>query len=109
SLKKRDLIQVYEGERVRTKDNYLLSKFELTSIPPAPRDVPQIEATFDIGIHSILKISVVNKTTGRSNRIPIIFDNSRLSKEEIERMVVDAKKYRTEDEKVAQRIQARNF
>ncbi|RIB18929.1 heat shock protein 70 family, partial [Gigaspora rosea] len=102
------LIQVYEGERARTKDNNLLGKFELTNIPPAPWGVPQIEVTFDIDSHGILNVSAVDKTTGRSNRIPVTFDNGRLSKEEIERMVADAEKYRAEDEKVAQRIQARN-
>ncbi|RIB18933.1 hsp71-like protein [Gigaspora rosea] len=102
------LIKVYEGERARTKDNNLLGKFELTNIPPALRDVPHIEVTFDIDAHSILNVSVFDKTTGRSNRLPVTFDNGRLSKEEIERMVADAEKYRAEDEKVARRIQARN-
>ncbi|CAG8713603.1 359_t:CDS:2, partial [Gigaspora rosea] len=96
-----NLIQVYEGEHVHTKDNNLLGKFELTSIPSAPQDVSQIKVTFDIGIHSILNVSVVNKTARRSNRILITFDNSQLSKKEIGRMVVDAKKNHAEDEKVA--------
>jgi len=102
------LIQVYEGERARTKDNNLLGKFELTGIPPAPRGVPQIEVTFDIDANGILNVSAVDKTTGRSNKITITNDKGRLSKEEIERMVADAEKYRVEDEKVAQKIQARN-
>ncbi|CAG8575740.1 5138_t:CDS:2 [Diversispora eburnea] len=102
------LIQVYEGERARTKDNNLLGKFELTGIPPAPRGVPQIEVTFDIDANGILNVSAVDKTTGRSNKITITNDKGRLSKEEIERMVADAEKYRAEDEKVAQKIQARN-
>ncbi|CAG8670711.1 27479_t:CDS:2, partial [Dentiscutata erythropus] len=102
------LIHVYEGERARTKDNNLLGKFKLIDIPPAPRDVPQIEVTFDIDANGILNVSAVDKTTGLSNRITITNDKGRLSKEEIERMVADAEKYRLEDEKVAQRIQARN-
>ncbi|CAG8815642.1 11253_t:CDS:2, partial [Dentiscutata erythropus] len=102
------LIQVYEGERARTKDNNLLGKFELTGIPPAPRGVLQIEVTFDIDMHGILNVSAVDKTTGRSNRVNITNDKGRLSKEEIERMVTDAEKYRADDEKVAHRIQARN-
>nr|CAG8489379.1 10519_t:CDS:2 [Entrophospora candida] len=93
------LIQVYEGERTRTKDNNLLGKFELTGIPPAPRGVPQIEVTFDIDANGILNVSAVDKTTGRSNKITITNDKGRLSKEEIERM---------EDEKIAERITARN-
>lgn len=102
------LIQVYEGERARTKDNNLLGKFELTGIPPAPRGVPQIEVTFDIDANGILNVSAVDKTTGRSNKITITNDKGRLSKEEIERMVAEAEKYKAEDEKVAQKIQARN-
>ncbi|CAG8790507.1 4818_t:CDS:2, partial [Dentiscutata erythropus] len=95
-------IYVYEGERARTEDNNLLGKFELTGIPPAPRGVPQIEVTFEIDANGILN------TTGRSNKITITNNKGRLSKEEIERMVADAEKYRAEDEKIAQRIQARN-
>jgi len=102
------LIQVYEGERARTKDNNLLGKFELTGIPPAPRGVPQIEVTFDVDANGILNVSAVDKTTGRSNKITITNDKGRLSKEDIERMVADAEKYKAEDEAAAQRIQARN-
>ncbi|CAG8784354.1 5292_t:CDS:2, partial [Dentiscutata erythropus] len=101
-------IYVYEGERARTKDNNLLGKFELTGIPPAARGIPQIEVTFDIDANGILNVSAYDKTTGGYNKITITNDKGRLSKEEIERMVADAEKYRAEDEKVAQRIQARN-
>lgn len=90
------LIQVYEGERARTKDNNLLGKFELSGIPPAPRGVPQIEVTFDIDANGILNVSAADKTTGKSNRITITNDKGRLSKEEIERMVNDAEKYKGE-------------
>ena len=102
------LIQVYEGERARTKDNNLLGKFELSGIPPAPRGVPQIEDTFDIDANGILNVSASDKTTGKSNRITITNDKGRLSKEEIERMVSDAEKYKAEDEAAANRIQAKN-
>jgi len=102
------LIQVYEGERARTKDNNLLGKFELTGIPPAPRGVPQIEVTFDIDANGILNVSAVEKGTGKSNKITITNDKGRLSKEDIERMVNDAEKYKDEDEKEKNRIQARN-
>jgi heat shock 70kDa protein 1/2/6/8 len=88
------LIQVYEGERARTKDNNLLGKFELSGIPPAPRGVPQIEVTFDIDANGILNVSAADKTTGKSNRITITNDKGRLSKEEIERMVSEAEKYK---------------
>lgn len=121
------LIQVYEGERARTKDNNLLGKFELTGIPPAPRGVPQVEVTFDIDANGILNVSAADKTTGKSNRITITNDKGRLSKEEIERMVNEAEKYKgmypplmnsifdqlrlcytAEDEAAAARIQAKN-
>ncbi|KAI8590145.1 70-kilodalton heat shock protein [Geranomyces variabilis] len=102
------LIQVFEGERARTKDNNLLGKFELTGIPPAPRGVPQIEVTFDVDANGILNVNAVDKTTGRSNKITITNDKGRLSKEEIERMVSDAEKYKAEDEAAAERIQAKN-
>ena len=102
------LIQVYEGERARTKDNNLLGKFELSGIPPAPRGVPQIEVTFDIDANGILNVSASDKTTGKSNRITITNDKGRLSKEEIERMVNEAEKYKSEDEAATARIAAKN-
>ncbi|ORY18274.1 hsp71-like protein [Neocallimastix californiae] len=101
-------IQIYEGERSLTRDNNLLGKFELTGIPPAPRGVPQIEVTFDIDANGILNVSALDKTTGKSNKITITNDKGRLSKEEIERMVNDAEKYKEEDAKVAERVAAKN-
>ncbi|XP_038672093.1 heat shock 70 kDa protein 1A-like [Scyliorhinus canicula] len=102
------LIQVYEGERAMTKDNNLLGKFELSGIAPAPRGVPQIEVTFDIDANGILNVSAVDKSTGQSNKITISNDKGRLSKEEIERMVQEAEKYKSQDEVQRQRIAAKN-
>lgn len=102
------LIQVYEGERAMTKDNNLLGKFELTGIPPAPRGVPQIEVTFDIDANGILNVSAVDKSTGKENKITITNDKGRLSKDEIDRMVNEAEKYKQEDEKQRERIAAKN-
>ncbi|KAI0914534.1 heat shock 70 kDa protein [Ustulina deusta] len=102
------LIQVYEGERQRTKDNNLLGKFELTGIPPAPRGVPQIEVTFDLDANGIMNVSAVEKGTGKSNKITITNDKGRLSKEEIERMLAEAEKYKEEDEAEGRRIGAKN-
>lgn len=102
------LIQVYEGERTRTKDNNLLGKFELTGIPPSPRGVPQIEVTFDVDANGILNVTALDKTTGKSNKITITNDKGRLSKDDIERMVSEAEKYKAEDEAAAERITAKN-
>ncbi|KAI9310041.1 hsp71-like protein [Zopfochytrium polystomum] len=102
------LIQVYEGERTRTRDNNLLGKFELSGIPPAPRGVPQIEVSFDVDANGIMNVSAVDKSTGKQNKITITNDKGRLSKEEIDRMVADAERYKAEDEEAAQRIQAKN-
>lgn len=102
------LIQVYEGERAMTKDNNLLGKFELTGIPPAPRGVPQIEVTFDIDANGILNVTAIEKTTNKENKITITNDKGRLSKEEIERMVNDAEKYKAEDDKQKAVISAKN-
>jgi len=102
------LIQVYEGERAMTKDNNLLGKFELTGIPPAPRGVPQIEVTFDVDANGILNVSAVDKSTGKENKITITNDKGRLSKEEIERMVQEAEKYKNDDDAQRERISAKN-
>ncbi|TSK16161.1 Heat shock cognate 71 kDa protein [Bagarius yarrelli] len=102
------LIQVYEGERAMTKDNNLLGKFELTGIPPAPRGVPQIEVTFDIDANGILNVSAVDKSTGKENKITITNDKGRLSKEDIERMVQEAEKYKAEDDVQRDKVSAKN-
>ncbi|KAM7508353.1 hypothetical protein LguiA_018806 [Lonicera macranthoides] len=102
------LIQVYEGERARTKDNNLLGKFELTGIPPAPRGVPQINVTFDIDANGILNVSAEDKTAGVKNKITITNDKGRLSKEDIEKMVKEAEQYKAEDEEVKKKVEAKN-
>ena len=103
------LIQVYEGEKAMTKDNNILGKFELSSIPLAPTGVPQIEVTFDIDRNGILNVSAIEKSTGKENKITVtIVDNGRLSVEEIERMVKEANQFKAEDEAQQSRIQAKN-
>jgi len=102
------LIQVFEGERSRTRDNNLLGKFELQGIPPAPRGVPQINVCFDIDANGILNVSAEDKTTGNKNKITITNDKGRLSKDEIERMVQEAEKYKAEDEEHKKKVEAKN-
>jgi len=102
------LIQVYEGERSQTRDCNLLGKFELTGIPPARRGVPQIHVAFDIDANGILNVSAEDKSTGTKNKITIQNDKGRLSKEEIERMVEEAVKYKSEDDGYKERIESKN-
>merc|ERR1711963_661891 len=101
-------IQVYEGERAMTRDNHLLGKFDLKGIPPAPRGVPQIEVTFDVDANGILNVSAVEKGSNKGNKITITNDQGRLSKEDIERMVEDAEKFKADDDKQKDRISAKN-
>jgi len=102
------MIQIFEGERQLTKDNNPLGKFELNGIPPAPRGVPQIEVTFELNADGILKVSAVDKGTGKSNSITITNDKGRLSQEEIDRMVADAEKFAEEDKMIRERVEAKN-
>jgi heat shock 70kDa protein 1/2/6/8 len=102
------LIQIFEGERQMTKDNHCLGKFNLDGIPPMPRGQPQIEVTFDLDVNGILNVSAIEKSTGKNNKITITNDKGRLSKEEIERLVKEAEKFKDEDEKVRQRVEAKN-
>ena len=102
------LIQVFEGERAMTKDNNTLGNFSLDGIPPMPRGVPQIEITYDIDANGILNVSAVEKSTGKENKITITNDKGRLSKDEIEKMVDDAEKYKKDDEELKEKIEAKN-
>merc|ERR1711907_365987 len=98
------LIQVFEGERGMTKDNNLLGKFNLDGIPPAPRGVPQVEVSFDIDASGILNVSAKDKATGKANKITITNDKGRLSKEDIEKMVNDADKFKAEDDAMKAKV-----
>jgi L1 cell adhesion molecule like protein len=102
------LIQVYEGERSLTKDNNLLGKFELAGIPPAPRGVPKVDVTFEIDANGILNVSAKDQTTGKAEKITITNDKGRLSAEDIDRMVREAKEYEEQDRQVMERVQAKN-
>jgi heat shock protein 1/8 len=102
------LIQVFEGERAMTKDNNMLGKFHLEGIPPMPRGVPQIEVTFDMDANGILNVSAVEKSTGKDSRITITNDKGRLTKEDIERMVEEAERFKADDEANKSKIEAKN-
>lgn len=101
-------IRVFEGERSFTKDCNLLGQFELTGFPPAPRGVPQIEVTYDIDANGILSVSACEKSSGKSNKIAITNDKSRLSKEQVESMIKEAERLKAEDEANMKRVEAKN-
>ena len=101
-------IKVYEGERKLTKDCNLLGEFNMSGIPPMRRGTPQIEITYELDANGILQVSAVEKSTGKSEKITISNSSNKLSKEEIEKMVSEAEKFKAEDELVANRIEAKN-
>ena len=101
-------IQVFEGERIKTKDNNQLGTFLLDGIPPAPRGVPQIEVSFDVDANGIMNIEACDKGSGKKEAITITNNKGRLSTEEIDKMVQDAEKFKEEDELVQQTIESKN-
>jgi heat shock protein 1/8 len=103
------LIEVYEGERPRTKYNNKLGKFELRDIPPAPRGVPQIEVTFDLDANGLLHVTAKDQGRGGSRaNITINNERGRLSQEEIDRMVREAEQFAEEDAIDRDRSEAKN-
>ncbi len=100
-------INVAQGERPMIKDNVILGSFNLEGIPPAPRGVPQIEVTFDIDANGILNVSAKDMATKKSQTITITAPN-KLSKEEIEKMMKDAKEHEEEDKKHKEQIEMKN-
>ena len=101
-------ICVYEGERKFTKDCNQLGKFELKGIPPMPRGMPQIEITYEVDVNGILNVSACEKSTGKSEKITIQNESNRLSKEQIEQMVADAEKFKSEDDVAQKKVEAKN-
>jgi heat shock protein 1/8 len=101
-------IQVFEGERQFTRDNRVMGQFELTGIPPSPRGTPQIEVSFDIDANGILNVSAEDKGTGKSQKITIKNETGRMTKEEIEKMISDAEKFKEDDDKNRERVDAKN-
>ncbi|CAA0820553.1 Probable mediator of RNA polymerase II transcription subunit 37c [Striga hermonthica] len=99
---------VYEGERARSTDNNLLGKFTLEGVPPAPRSVQNLDVCFEIDANGILSVTAKERSTGRTSGITITNEEGRLSKEEIDRIVWDAARYRAEDQQFKRRAKARN-
>ena len=100
-------IRVFQGEREMAGDNKLLGQFNLESIPPASRGIPQIEVTFDIDANSILNVSAKDKGTNKEQKITIK-DSGGLSKEEVEKMIKDAESHAQEDKKKKEVVELKN-
>ncbi len=100
-------IKVFQGERPMASDNKMLGNFILDGIPPAPRGMPQIEVSFDIDADGILHVSAKDKATAREQAIRITA-SSGLSQGEIDRMVKDSERFRAEDERRKDEVEARN-
>jgi molecular chaperone DnaK len=101
------LIQVFQGEREMAAYNKKLGTFELTGLPPAPRNVPQIEVTFDIDANGIVHVSAKDLGTGKEQSMTITGGGA-LSKEEIDRMMADAESHAEEDRKRREEAEIRN-
>ncbi|RRO17666.1 molecular chaperone DnaK [Saccharopolyspora rhizosphaerae] len=100
-------VVVLQGERERAADNRVLGRFRLENIRPAPRGEPQIEVTFDVDANGILSVTARDKDTGAEQSITIS-DSSNLDKSEVERMVAEAERNRSEDERLRAAVEARN-
>jgi molecular chaperone DnaK len=100
-------IHVLQGERDMARDNRTLGRFHLEGIPPAPRGLPQIEVTFDIDANGIMNVSAKDKGTGKETKITITH-SSGLSKDEVEKMVSDARSHEAEDKQRREEVEQRN-
>ncbi|WP_345482789.1 Hsp70 family protein, partial [Actinopolymorpha pittospori] len=101
------MIEVFQGEREMARDNKSLGNFELTGLPPAPRNVPQIEVAFDIDANGIVHVSAKDLGTGREQKMTVT-GGSALPKDDIDRMVRDAEQYAEEDRKRREAAELRN-
>jgi molecular chaperone DnaK len=100
-------IHVLQGEREMARDNRTLGKFHLPGLPPAPRGIPQVEVTFDIDANGILNVSAKDLATNKQQAITIT-SSSGLNEKEIDKMVKDAEKFRSEDQQKKDAIENRN-
>jgi molecular chaperone DnaK len=100
-------IHVLQGERPMAGDNMTLGRFRLDGIPPAPRGLPQIEVSFDIDANGILNVAARDKATGREQKVTITASTN-LAKNDVERMVQEAKRHEADDRKRKEAADARN-
>lgn len=101
-------VVVLQGERERAADNRVLGRFQLTDIRPAPRGEPQVEVTFDVDANGIVNVTARDKDTGTEQGITIS-ESSNLDQAEIDRMVTEAERNRSEDQRLREEIDARNL
>ncbi|HEX2855859.1 MAG TPA: Hsp70 family protein, partial [Propionibacteriaceae bacterium] len=101
------MIQVYQGEREFARDNKSLGNFELTGIMPAPRNVPQIEVTFDIDANGIVHVHAKDLATGKEQSMTVT-GGSALNKDDIDKMVREAESHAEEDRKRREAVEMRN-
>ncbi|MGY4686901.1 molecular chaperone DnaK [Petrotoga sp. DB-2] len=100
-------VRIYQGERPLARDNFFLGSFKLTGIPPAPRGVPQIEVTFDIDSNGIVSVSAKDLGTQKQQSM-VVTGRHKLDKEQIDRMMKEAREYEEQDKKVKEKIELRN-
>jgi molecular chaperone DnaK len=100
-------INVVQGERQMAADNKSLGRFTLSGIAPAPRGIPQIEVTFDIDANGLVKVSAMDKGTGKEANITITASTN-LSDEEVDKAVKEAEKFAEEDKKRKEKIEVKN-
>jgi len=100
-------VHVIQGERPMAGDNTSLGMFNLVGIPPAPRGIPQIEVTFDIDANGILSVTAKDHGTGKEQKITISA-TTKLSKDQIDKMVKEAEKFSDEDKKKKEEVEVRN-
>ncbi|CAD7923669.1 unnamed protein product [Amoebophrya sp. A120] len=98
---------IYEGERYKTKDNNLLGKFNLDGIAPAPRGVPQIEVTYSLDANGILHVTAKDKASARKGQITINNDKGRLTQSDVDRMIAEAEKFKSDDQAQKQQTEAK--
>ncbi|MBL0346853.1 molecular chaperone DnaK [Candidatus Villigracilis affinis] len=100
-------IHVLQGERPMANDNMSLGRFRLDGIPPAPRGIPQVEVTFDIDANGILHVTAKDKASGKEQKVTITASTN-LNKNDIDRMVQEARQNETADKKRREGIEIKN-